>query len=154
MARRNRRSDDRRQLERRADEQVPTTSFQVTAAKFSGPLPPPTILEAYNQIIPNGAERIMAMAERNQSHRHDIENRVVNGNLRAQPRGQWFAFTISLVAIGGGIGLAAYGMDAIAITSILTGLGTPVGLFIYAQESKKRELRAKADDLVRPLPGP
>jgi uncharacterized membrane protein len=151
MAGRNRRSgDDQRKVERRAAEQV--ASFQVTAATFSGPLPPPTILEGYNQIIPNGAERIMAMTERNQSHRHDIENRVIEGNIRAQPRGQWFAFIISLVAIGGGIVLAAFDKEAIAITSILTGLGTPVGLFIYSQESKKKELRSKADDLVKPLP--
>ncbi len=31
---------------------------------FQGPLPPPELLEAYNKIIPNGAERIVAMAEK------------------------------------------------------------------------------------------
>ena len=33
---------------------------------MSGPLPPPGILDAYNQTIPDGANRIMAMAEEQQ----------------------------------------------------------------------------------------
>jgi uncharacterized membrane protein len=30
--------------------------------QWSGPLPPPAVLEKFSQIIPNGAERIVAMA--------------------------------------------------------------------------------------------
>ena len=34
------------------------------AEHYSGPLPPPQMLEQYNRAVPNGAERIMAMAEK------------------------------------------------------------------------------------------
>ena len=40
-----------------------------TSSAFSGPLPPPTILNKYNEIIENGAERIMKMAENQSEHR-------------------------------------------------------------------------------------
>jgi len=33
------------------------------AYSFSGPLPPPEILEKYNQVVPGLAERIITMAE-------------------------------------------------------------------------------------------
>jgi uncharacterized membrane protein len=49
----------------------------IQAQTFSGPLPPPEILTKYNEAIPNGAERIMAMAERQAAHRQNIELRVV-----------------------------------------------------------------------------
>ena len=32
-------------------------------SSFMGPVPPPSMMEDYNEIVPNGAERIMAMAE-------------------------------------------------------------------------------------------
>ena len=40
---------------------------------FSGPIPPPDLLEKYNNIIPNGADRILAMAEQQQAHRQFME---------------------------------------------------------------------------------
>ena len=43
-----------------------TASLAVSAG-MSGPLPPPWILEGYNQTIPNGANRIMTMAEKGQT---------------------------------------------------------------------------------------
>lgn len=33
------------------------------ASTFSGPIPPPEILQGYNDVLDNGAERIMSMAE-------------------------------------------------------------------------------------------
>jgi uncharacterized membrane protein len=43
------------------------------AALFSGPIPPPDLLERYNQIIPEGADRILKMAEKQSAHRQKIE---------------------------------------------------------------------------------
>ena len=40
--------------------------FAVSAG-MSGPLPPPWILEGYNETIPGGADRIMTMAEKGQA---------------------------------------------------------------------------------------
>ena len=36
---------------------------------FAGPLPPPEILEQYNRLVPDAAERILTMAETQAAHR-------------------------------------------------------------------------------------
>lgn len=73
--------------------------IQASSSSFSGPIPPPALLEKYNEIIPNGAERILAMAEKQSTHREYLEKRVVDGNVSNQTRGSYFGFIISLVAI-------------------------------------------------------
>jgi uncharacterized membrane protein len=76
--------------------------IQASSSSFSGPIPPPELLERYNDVIPNGAERIMVMAERQSAHREALEARVINGNVANQTRGSIFGFILSLVAIVGG----------------------------------------------------
>jgi hypothetical protein len=41
----------------------------IISAHWSGPLPPPAELEKIDQIIPGGADRLLRMAEREQTHR-------------------------------------------------------------------------------------
>ena len=52
---------------------APTSGTQIQHASFSGPIPPPTVLEGYERIIPGAAERILAMAEADAKHQRDIE---------------------------------------------------------------------------------
>src|SRR5438477_9646871 len=42
-----------------------------------GPLPDPSELAAYNATIPNGADRIMKMAEAQSAHRLEMERLVI-----------------------------------------------------------------------------
>ena len=49
----------------------------IRAMSHSGPLPDPESLGHYNEIITNGADRIMAMAENQQQHRIFIEKKVI-----------------------------------------------------------------------------
>jgi len=57
-------------------------------SKFhSGPLPDPDTLRAYATLIPNGAERIMALVEGASTHRHAQEAQLVaSENALDQPR--------------------------------------------------------------------
>ncbi len=48
---------------------------QILAAQWQGPLPPPAALEHFDRIIPNGAERIMVMCEKEQDGRLTNERR-------------------------------------------------------------------------------
>lgn len=41
----------------------------LASAQWQGPLPPPGALEQFDKIIPNGAERIMVMCEKEQAAR-------------------------------------------------------------------------------------
>jgi hypothetical protein len=50
----------------------------------SGPLPSPDYLRDYNEIIPNGADRIKSLAEGEQTSRHILENEGVKQSKRGQ----------------------------------------------------------------------
>jgi hypothetical protein len=47
----------------------PERSPSIISAHWSGPLPPPVELEKIDQIIPGGADRLLSMAEKEQTHR-------------------------------------------------------------------------------------
>jgi hypothetical protein len=47
----------------------------IMSAHWSGPLPPPADLEKIDQIIPGGADRLLRMAEKEQTHRIDDAKR-------------------------------------------------------------------------------
>ena len=81
--------------------------------RFSGPLPPPDLLARYNEIIPNGAERIFAMAENQARHREKLETKVIEGNVSTQREGSWFAFILTLVALIGGMFLIYVGQECV-----------------------------------------
>ncbi len=49
---------------------------------FSGPIPPPSILKGYNDIVKDGADRIMSMAEKQSGHRIALEDHAIREELR------------------------------------------------------------------------
>ena len=74
---------------------------------FSGPLPPPEQLEHYGRIVPNGAERVLAMAERQSQHRQDLERTSLHENVRAAKTGQWMAYSLGVGGRTSGVWLLA-----------------------------------------------
>ena len=64
-----------------------------------GPLPDPQTMAEYSTIIPNGADRIMQMAEKQLDHRMKMENKVVGGQMLQSNLGQILAFLIGLAAL-------------------------------------------------------
>lgn len=81
---------------------------------YSGPLPAPESLDQYNKIIPDGAERIMRMAENQSNHRIGIENLVVGGQVKQSGRGQIFGLIIAFITIGASVLLAMYDHEVVA----------------------------------------
>ena len=107
----------------------------IEAASFSGPLPPPSMYRGYDEVLPGSAERILAMAEKEQNHRIGWENDALKASVRDTGRGQWFGLIIAMVCIGASTFLAINGHHAVA--GILGGVSaiTLVGHFI--QRKKK-----------------
>lgn len=118
------------------------------SVQFSGPLPPPGLLEKYNEVIPNGAERIMAMAEKQGAHRESLEAQVVAANIANQARGSRYAFILCLVALLGGFALIMVGKDVYGLGSIITSITALAGVFIYARREQRKERIEKADALL------
>ncbi len=108
----------------------------------AGPLPPPQILEAYEKIVPQSAERLLKMVELQSEHRRLCETRSLEAQIAISKRGQFFAFLLSLIGFGSAIFTAYLGESTVA--SILGG-GTLLGLasiFIKGYREKKAELSA------------
>jgi uncharacterized membrane protein len=97
---------------------------------FSGPLPPPDVLARYNEALPNGADRIVKLAEEQAAHRRRMES-----------RGQLLLFAFALVALVGGIVLIALGESAVGLVPIIGAIGGLGGLFAYREYVTHRAAR-------------
>lgn len=45
---------------------------------YSGPLPAPSAFGQYDKVLPGAAERILQMAEQEQTHRHEVDNKQLH----------------------------------------------------------------------------
>lgn len=105
----------------------------------SGPLPDAETLIQYNSVIPEGADRIMRMAEKQQEHRMRLENSVISSQSKQSNLGQWFGLIIGLVGIGCGTFLAYCGETTVG--GIIAG-GTVVSLvsvFVIGKRTQKSD---------------
>jgi len=117
---------------------------------FSGPLPPPEVLEKYNQAMPGLAERIISMAEQQGRHRQEIEKTVINSNAFVQKVGPFLGFIVAMTAVIGGIVLILKGKDGYGLAAIITALASLAGVFIYGKKQQRKNLDEKAQDLAQP----
>lgn len=95
------------------------------SAQFIGPIPPPSLLSQYNQIIPNAAERILAMAEKDAEHQIYMEKTAMHLKAKEIKRGQNFGLAIGLSAFLTCIITAYFGSN---IAASVIGGTTVVGL--------------------------
>lgn len=119
-----------------------TVSVQEVVIR-GGPLPEPAELAAYNQIIPDGANRIMKMAEAQSSHRIGIEKLVIASQQSQASRGQIFGFIIGLTGLGLGTYAAICGQPWFGATIGSATLVSLVSAFLYSQQRQKRDLASK-----------
>jgi len=106
---------------------------------FVGPLPPPEILKEYNECVPSGAERVMAMAEKQASHRQGLETQALKQEHARAMCGLIFAGTISLVVIAGALFLALRGQSRVAAAMVGINFAALTGVFVYGSQIRKKE---------------
>ncbi len=130
---------------------APNSSQKLTQARisasysFSGPLPPPELLARYNDVVPNGAERIMQMAEHQQTHRQDLEKTVIGGNVQSEKRGQYMGLTIAVLVLLLGFYLALIGRQIAGSVFVGVDLVGLVSVFVLGKWSQTRELEKKKE---------
>ena len=110
---------------------------QVSVSKtsfYQGQLPPPEMMERYNNIDVTFANRIITMAENEAKHSHKIENRTSNVMLISMILGMLFAFASVLIvcflvyfALANGFSVAA---STIAV-GVIVGIA---GIFLYRKQ--------------------
>ncbi len=91
-------------LDREHSQREDGTIFQ--ASFRIGPIPDPITLEQYNRILPDAANRIVSMAEKEQEHRHRMQEKLIDAQVndtkqeRDERRlGQIFGLSIGVVSI-------------------------------------------------------
>lgn len=80
-------------------EQVKRVVAEVMQSEFSGPIPPPSIIAGYEEVVPGAADRIIAMAENQAKHRQSIELFEVKTEARDSLLGIIFAFILGIGSI-------------------------------------------------------
>lgn len=115
-------------------------------AAFSGPLPPPDILKAYEGVVPGAAKDMhelalerarRAMATEEKAAEAKIEDqRAVRAQFR---RGQWLAFILALALISWGSACVLNGHDWAGATIVTTTLVSLVLAFLWGKRSDSRQ---------------
>lgn len=122
----------------------------IVRESHQGPLPPARELKNYDLALPGAAERIVAMAEREQSHRHGLESTMVNAEADLKKRGQWIALAalvamLAIVAYFGFLGQAGAGAalgSAIIVGVVVAFLGQRHIARSYAASEAAEETEA------------
>ena len=125
----------------------PNSGKQITVKaihqEFQGPIPPPEILAAYNQIIPGGADRILKQAESETAHRQSLEKKAIDAEIEGLKnealdvrRGQIFGLIIGLTTIISGTICAVNGASVPAIFIGTSGVVGLVSAFIIGRKQK------------------
>jgi uncharacterized membrane protein len=96
-------------------QEVTRVVHEVVEASFHGPLPPPSILRGYDEIVPGAAERIITMAEKEQAHRHFWEQRALSGERWYSLVGMLAGWTVAIALAVGAVVAAAYDQPAVGI---------------------------------------
>ena len=80
---------------------------------YQGPVPHPDLLQRYDKIVPGAAERLIALAEKEQAHRHSLDlaeqrsnERLITiseleskDNLGSAKKGQFWGIAITVACI-------------------------------------------------------
>lgn len=103
-------------------------------------IPPPSMLASYNNAIPDGAERIMAMAERQQAHRESLEQTVVRGDSRRSDHGLYIGGVIVALSIICATVLVALDKDVQGMGLGIASITAPLGALIWGWMRRKQEV--------------
>lgn len=96
---------------------------------FSGPLPRPADFKAYKEVLSNAPERILLMAEKQQQHRIDSEERIIKADIRESIFGQVFAVLLVVLFLAAAVYLGINGHDWLA--GIVATLSATISTIFY-----------------------
>ncbi len=85
------------------------------------------------------------MAEKQATHRQQLETTHLQGTLSAQKWGIVAATVISLATIGAGTFLIYQGKSGEGLATLLSGIATLAGVFIYGTRRQAKEQQQKRD---------
>ena len=116
--------------------------LQGFVAQYKGPVPPPEILDKLDKILPGAAERIFAMAEKEQNaviaDRNQMqarEDRIAANRHTERMTALIMAFLVCTIFSVCGVVLVLHGYEKIGATLLGTTLVGVVASFLYRGKS-------------------
>lgn len=115
----------------------------------SGPLPLPDDFARYDEVHPGTAERLLAMAEKEQSHRHELESAESSHDRDQDRRGlRWggiltlsgmiCALIALLSVLGAGVWLIVHGHPIGGYTALVTATVAIIGVFVQSTHTARK----------------
>lgn len=114
---------------------------------FEGPIPHPKMFKEYESILPGSADRILAMAEKQQEHRMGLEKTAVEGQVKSNLRGQIIGFIVLVLGLVLSVVFAFLGMKTFAGSFATGTIVVLVSLFVGGKTSIKKELKDKQNQM-------
>ena len=96
------------------------------------------MLAAYERALPTSAERILRMAEQEQTHRHHLEPTDLETRAGIARLGQVFAFALGISGTVGGMLLATFDKSLAGFGVFFTSLATLAGIYLYTQRAQRK----------------
>lgn len=112
---------------------------------YLGPIPHPEHLERYESILPGAADRLIAMAEKEQEHKNRWESRALIGELFYSTAGLALGFIVSISLIAGSIYCAITEHETVALALVGAAAIGLVPALIRGREMLKRVKHSPAD---------
>jgi uncharacterized membrane protein len=102
-------------------------------------------LAGYNAVVKDGAERLMQAFEKQQDHRQTLEKTVIQGNVKAETRGQWMGLAVSICVLILSGYIAHAGNPAAGGAVAIGDVAALAGVFVYGKHAQRRELEDKRE---------
>lgn len=112
---------------------------ETSITAFSGPLPPPTVFEAYDKILPGAADRVLKMAEGQSSHRQFLERIAIWGDLAKEMTGTVLAYVAFWGAMFGAVYLLIHDKPIEGLGAFVVAVGSAIGPKIYFDLTRARD---------------
>jgi uncharacterized membrane protein len=103
----------------------------VEFSSYSGPIPPPDLLQRFDEVYPGAAKQILDDFVQESAHRRSMERKVVNAESFKEVCGAIFAGLIGMTGVGGGVWLAHEGRATGGLSTIFATLASLVGVYLY-----------------------
>jgi len=121
---------------------------------FSGPLPPPEILEGYKAAYPDAPEIIFRELQSQGVHRRDLEKEALGRQEGRADRGQHYALVIVVLVLAVCVVAVIKNEPWVGIALFGTTLAAIVWNFIFGSRRQIDDLRSKRQNLDEAMPQP
>ena len=110
---------------------------------YTSPLPPPEILAGYSRIQADAPERILAMVERQEAHRQQIEKAVVESGVASASKGLNVTAYIATLFVRASVYMVHEHYVVYGIVTLGSTLAALAGANLYGKASQQKERTEK-----------